>query len=177
MKKHKTPYASISYRSLGILLSILVIIAASSPFIFSYLTEKSKQKDCVNGFYFFENSDFSTCYPKDMMVEQPDSMIPSSNGKYTYILTITNGERAYTFDPNSTSAGGLDHCTKKESIVINGKKAERYIHKKIHNDTCGVINFVSTRIKQNSGLMFQMEQNEPADIDEYKIVESSLRLK
>lgn len=144
------------------------------------IVPSGEQKDCPNGFYYYENKDFSICYPNTMIVK-PSYHIQNANATETDVTGMFNSKRYITILPIFYSVGGPSKCISRSQITVSGLPATRELNTTITADTCGPLIGVATSIVRKDGHYFYLTEDSKdkggIDLDEYKTIEFSLRIK
>jgi hypothetical protein len=139
-----------------------------------------EQGNCPQGFYYFENKDFSLCYPNTMKV-YPPTHIQNANGSQTDEVDMSNSKRSLHVLPVFFAAEGASKCVEKSHIVVSGLQAVRELNRTKTSEICGSLHEVTTIITRNDGQLFYIYEDAKdsgsVDLDEYKIIESSLTVK
>ena len=140
---------------------------------------KGEQKNCPRGFYYYENEDFSICYPNTMKVN-PSQHIENSNGTQTDMVFFSNATRTLTVLPVFTAAG-TGQCFQETPVQVSGLNATRQLNRSTLSEECGLLHQVVTIITRKDSQHFYlyetMKDNLVIDLNEYIQIESSLRVK
>lgn len=141
---------------------------------------KGEQKNCPNGFYFYENEDFSLCYPNSMSVDEPQ-LIHNANGTTTNEIYFSNEKRGIHVLPIFSFGEGPDKCIDRLETTVSGLNAVRELNRKTSSKQCGSLQEVTTIVTRKDGLIFFMYEDTKdsgsVDLNEYLTIESSLRVK
>lgn len=146
----------------------------------------AKQGACLEGYYSFENNQFSLCYPKDLITFLDENIVdPEGKGMVAGAIDIIDPATNESFQviPKFSGTGTLqDPCISRVRVSVSGVQAEREVHREKTSSGCGNVIYMSTMIPTGKAYPFWIiyqggTSHEMRYIDNYPIVEQSLQIK
>jgi hypothetical protein len=141
--------------------------------------------NCPEGFYYFENSTYSLCYPDKLTAYIDDNVVDQSTGKMdNRVIKISDDQAKSEISilPSFTAAGGKDNCVTTEDITVSGYPAVRETKKENVENDCGKTVSIATKVQTGKSLPFWILYQaymggELRFINDYPSIEQSLKIK
>lgn len=167
-------------------------------------TPQVMRENCPEGFTFFDNDDFSICYPADTTQFYPETKLHNivdgkpnnlvSFGHSNVLLEVlpidggVNEEDTYSCYNESGECTPPPCWLNKESVVVSGLPATRKVFRSIIYpgvNKCGKIIEIKTMVDRGSKYAFLLrmliaygENETPSlNLDRYRSIEKSLKIK
>ena len=143
------------------------------------------QGSCPQGFYFYENSTYSVCYPNILIPYLDSSVVNPVNGSIeqdVVDLPDTVGQAHIVIIPSFAVGGPNDECVTQVETSVSGYPATRVTHRASLANSCGNISELDTIVQiGNSHSFWMMYQayvgGTLSYLNEYATMEQTLSIK
>jgi hypothetical protein len=144
-----------------------------------------QRNNCPEGFYYFENSTYSLCYPDKLTSYINNNVVDQATGKMDNRVIVISDDKAkseISILPSFTAAGGKDNCVTTENVTVSGFPAVRETKKENVGNDCGKTVSIATKIQTGKALPFWILYQayvggELRFINDYSTIEQSLKIK
>lgn len=144
-----------------------------------------QRNNCPEGFYYFENSTYSLCYPDKLIAYINNNVVDQATGKMDTRVIVISDDKAkseISILPSFTAAGGKDNCVTTENVTVSGFSAVRETKKENVGNNCGKTVSIATRVETGKSLPFWILYQayvggELRFINDYPTIEQFLKIK